>query len=430
MIPAGFLLLWGAADTASLAGLLVSVAVFVHMAMKSRRNPQQYTDVDTLFCETYEAARTRFRCVSNRSGAKYEELPVTSNLTTAVALLEGDERKLLIHVSGTHGVDGHAGSAIQLAFLEEVVTRGGWPDTSPTIVFVHLLNPFGFKHGRFCNENNVDLNRNNLSEEDLDEALLRSVGKTMSEDTKFHDAQKDKQEYDSLDSFLNPSKPVVASRFAEACFWARFIFHIVKAMGSAVLRKVMIQGQHHNSKGLFFSGREMEVSHANLVEYFSRKQFKRVKRVAVIDVATGLGDDPGMDTLVVNGLGQYSILKRLFRETHHDRQLEAYQDPKSKAGGGVYRNVLPGTTCHHSRLFPKAEALELTQSFATIAPELILRALREENAAYQGKTDMQSWAAAAAQCRAAFYLRTRSWKNRVLHQGRVAIDRVTACLMT
>lgn len=429
MIPACFLFWLGVGDAAPLFALAVSLMVFLRRAMRSRDVPNQATEVDTVFCETYEAARTRFRCVCNRAGAKYEELPVSNGLTTAVAFFEGDERKLFVHVSGTHGVDGHAGNAIQLQFIEEIVTRGGWTATGPSLVFVHLLNPFGFKHGRFFNENNVDLNRNNLSEKGWEEAHLRSQGKTHIPD-KYPDASKDKRDYDSLSSFLNPSEPVKIGRFSEACYWAKYIYQSFKLKSPAVLRKAILQGQFHNPKGLFYGGRELEKSHANLAEYFARPAFKRVRRVAVIDVTTGLGDDPGMDTLVVNGREQYSILRRLFLDTHEDWQLEVYQDPRSKAGGGVYQNVMPGTTCHYSRLFPKADALELTQNFATISPELALRALREENAAFQGKTDMKFWAAASAQCRAAYYVRTRAWKTRVLHQGRVVIDRVTACLMT
>ena len=79
---------------------------------------------------------------------------------------------LLVHISGTHGVEGPAGSAIQLASLNYLSSH---PLSHPTtgVLFVHGLNAYGFKHHRRVNENNVDLNRNFLTKEGWEEALGR-----------------------------------------------------------------------------------------------------------------------------------------------------------------------------------------------------------------------------------------------------------------
>jgi len=39
------------------------------------------------------------------------------------------------------------------------------------MLFIHVLNPFGMKHNRRFNQNNVDLNRNFLTEEEFKEQL-------------------------------------------------------------------------------------------------------------------------------------------------------------------------------------------------------------------------------------------------------------------
>jgi hypothetical protein len=59
---------------------------------------------------------------------------------------------------GTHGIEGYAGSAVQIAWL-----KAGGPGALPpgtAVLLVHAINPWGFAHGQRVTENNVDLNRN------------------------------------------------------------------------------------------------------------------------------------------------------------------------------------------------------------------------------------------------------------------------------
>jgi len=79
-------------------------------------------------------------------------------LSTDVAVI-GDPAasKLMLVISGTHGVEGYYGSDSQIAWLDDLP-----PDTLPTdtaIVLLHLLNPWGASHLRRVNEENIDLNR-------------------------------------------------------------------------------------------------------------------------------------------------------------------------------------------------------------------------------------------------------------------------------
>ncbi len=65
-----------------------------------------------------------------------------------------DPRYVLLHSSGLHGVEGFAGSAIQLQLISESVFEKYGNDAC--IVFVHCLNPYGMSYHRRWNENNVD----------------------------------------------------------------------------------------------------------------------------------------------------------------------------------------------------------------------------------------------------------------------------------
>jgi len=67
-------------------------------------------------------------------------------------------KKVLLSISGTHGVEGYCGSGIQVGSI-----RTGWhlkADSDVAIVMIHGLNPHGMSHMRRVNEDGVDVNRN------------------------------------------------------------------------------------------------------------------------------------------------------------------------------------------------------------------------------------------------------------------------------
>jgi len=66
---------------------------------------------------------------------------------------------MLVLISGTHGIEGFAGSACQAGILHAGIELP--PDTG--LLLVHAINPYGFAWGRRVNEDNVDLNRNFVS---------------------------------------------------------------------------------------------------------------------------------------------------------------------------------------------------------------------------------------------------------------------------
>jgi len=74
-------------------------------------------------------------------------------------------------MSGIHGIEGFAGSAVQLALLDK--WNRGELDGKPTIVLVHVMNPFGMANWRRWNENSVDLNRNLLLDGNFKEKIAQ-----------------------------------------------------------------------------------------------------------------------------------------------------------------------------------------------------------------------------------------------------------------
>ena len=83
--------------------------------------------------------------------------PYGNNLYVDVAWIGNPEaEKLYMSTSGIHGVEGFAGSAIQLSVLNSF---NKIPD-NVAFAFIHILNPWGMSWIRRENESNVDLNRN------------------------------------------------------------------------------------------------------------------------------------------------------------------------------------------------------------------------------------------------------------------------------
>ena len=69
---------------------------------------------ECFFRNSYRDARNLFLESARLAGAELTELPVSQNLITDVAVFKGSNEKVLLHISGTHGTEGYAGSASQV----------------------------------------------------------------------------------------------------------------------------------------------------------------------------------------------------------------------------------------------------------------------------------------------------------------------------
>jgi len=104
---------------------------------------------------SYQEARGRF-FLATRNATFVDSLPVADDLFIDVAVYKGRPDELVLHISGTHGVEAYVGSAIQISAAPHLHPSSA----KPTVILVHALNAFGFSNSRRVNENNVDLNRN------------------------------------------------------------------------------------------------------------------------------------------------------------------------------------------------------------------------------------------------------------------------------
>lgn len=300
------------------------------------------------FSADYAAARDRFRASVAENQGKHLTIdldttgPNQEDLTIDIGWFGASTpKRVLLHTSGLHGIEGFAGSAIQLACM----ARDTFDlDDGDAIVFVHILNPYGMAWLRRVNESNVDLNRNFLP-----------AGRP------YRGAS---DGYRTMNTVLNPETP------------PSFDFFLIRALGKILrhgyttLKQAITEGQYAFEKGLFFGGRKLEQGPRLYTQWLENNLTNAVD-VFTVDVHTGLGK-PGVDTLLVDLNAddpEFIALEKTFGE--HVASWDAGSSVAYQIHGGhpsVIGRVLPGTKVRF-----------LTQEFGTIKPLKVLHALREEN---------------------------------------------------
>jgi hypothetical protein len=214
----------------------------------------------------YAAARTAFLTAADAAGATVTRHahpgrgPDDGALATEVAVLgPPDARHRLLVVSGTHGVEGFAGSLCQTTWLRDGVDL----PADLAVVMVHAINPHGFAWVRRVNEDNVDLNRNCI---DFDAPLPANPG------------------YDELASAIVPEEWDDQTRQRTA----EHLLEFAGRNGFDGLQAAVSSGQYTHPRGIFFGGQRPVWSRTTL-ESIVRSRLATADRVAIIDLHTGLG---------------------------------------------------------------------------------------------------------------------------------------------
>ena len=187
------------------------------------------------FSETYEEARTRFLETAIHAGGRLKtyENPLARGPRGSALCLDTawfgpeDAEAVLFNICGTHGAEGYAGSAAQLAWMTTCGPRDLPPRTAALLV--HAANPFGFAWGLRGTENNVDLNRNFL-----DHSLPHPENPL----------------YDELHKFLCPKRLDDQSMSKLVGAGARF----VQKHGQWALEDAISRGQYTHPDGYHYGG--------------------------------------------------------------------------------------------------------------------------------------------------------------------------------
>lgn len=358
-------------------------------------------EIDDYFSTDYYDARNKFRLAIDRhSNAQLYSLPLeieNYDLTIDIGLFRRSARKLLIIISGTHGVEGFAGSAIQNALLSRDSNLTQSDPSLPTLLFIHSLNPYGFAQLRRWNENNVDLNRNFLSSKEFQNLFKRDPNAFG---------------YRDLYDMINPSSVIDSTDF----FWIKALTCIIR-YGFYSIKQALVTGNYHFQMSLFFGGQELQPSHV-LVKKFLQTQLSLsdVQQLAILDIHTGLGPS-GQDSLLVDETTELNV-KRVFAPLDPSRIVIPGDIDASDAFRG-YQNVTGSVGRGLLSLFPScSENLVMSSEFGTVPAIFVFKALREENAAYHHAP--QHRIIPAQNVRDVFYRHQDStWKQSIISRGRI-----------
>lgn len=337
-----------------------------------------YAEARSRFLERCRDANAVLRSYENTSAPRGRE----AGLWTDVARF-GDPRApaALVLISGTHGIEGYAGSACQLRTVDALLPTPADPPV--TVYAIHALNPYGFALGRRVNEDNVDVNRNFVD----------------------HDAPPANDDYATVHPYLLPAGWDGAGREAAE----EGLRRLAAAKGMTWLQAAITMGQYTHPDGLFYGGREPVWSNRVLRRFVSG-ELTGHGTVAVIDLHTGLGEH-----------GQAEVIFRGVPGSHDEAVVTSwYGAVTSSERGDSSSTVIGGNTPSAFREeLPAARVLPVTLEFGTHPPLTVLEALREEQwlTLHPGAASEDVRARVVGTLREAFYCSDARWRTDVLEAG-------------
>jgi hypothetical protein len=352
------------------------------------------------FSTDFARARTHFLQAASAASALVNSYaypargPAGEELATDVAWLgPATASKVLVTVSGTHGVEGFCGSGAQIDWLERQEHKRLAEDTAAMLI--HALNPHGFAWRRRVTHENVDLNRNWI---DFSAPLPQNIA------------------YDGLAATLCPSEWSDESRAQTLAKLQAYIHE----HGMQQFVQAVSGGQYKHDKGIFFGGASPTASRQTLTSILNER-LSGAKHVAFIDYHSGLGATGFAEQITPAGLGSAA----------YDRARSWYGAAVTSIGtqgeefakvGGDWLSAVP-------KMMPDAAVTAIALEFGTVDPFQVLDALRADNWLHMhGNPQAPEAGVIKEQITKAFYVDNDLWRGMVLGQSLLACRQALAGL--
>jgi len=293
-----------------------------------------------------------------------------------------DSGRLLLLTSATHGLEGFCGSGVQLALIDDEDFHSEAAAAGVAVLYVHGVNPWGFSWLRRWTHENVDLNRNCID---------------------FNDPAgiPENPEYDALADLLVPETWPDPEADQSLAAW-------IDENGFDALKDAVQHGQYRHPDGLFYGG--SEPSWSNLAFRRMLRDFGgHCKHLALIDFHTGLGPE---------GHGE----KILMTDDSTEKLARARQwwgEVTSLTGGDSVSSQVAGPLpCLLPEECPQAEVTDIALEFGTVAPNVVLSALRADQWLYRTPdADAEMRENIKKMVLSAFYVDRDDWKSTILDQA-------------
>ena len=345
------------------------------------------------FAPTYREARERLLEAARPTGALVTShrhpgpSPDGSPLFTDVVRVgPQDARQILVIISGTHGVEGFAGSAMQIAALHGVRTQPLARDTG--LILIHALNPHGFAWCRRVDAQNIDVNRNLMD----------------------HDAvAPDNPDYELLHGVLCPQEWSEATRLTGA----RTLSDFQARHGRTCLENALAQGQRSHDDGLFYRGSGPSWS-IQLLRSTLASSVMHAHRIVALDVHTGLGSYGGCELIcgMEEGDSRVAAVRRWLGEgALFFGATSGYQRMAGAIDSGI------------EALLAGIDVTAVTVEFGTLPTLDVLQALRADNWLHRQRAHPDLNDPIKQDMRRAFNPQDDDWRELVLLRGRQVIAR-------
>lgn len=224
--------------------------------------------IDTaVFPGSYAAARQRWLAQLNKLPCHTRCLPYPCTgigpegeqlVTDSIWIGPEGVSRVLVLLGGTHGIEGFAGSAIQIDQLALIAEGLIVIPADTAVLMVHALTPGAYAWQRRCDADGVDLNRNNVD---------------------FSRPLPENKDYELLKNTFY---------LADAAQRKIALAEFEQQYGRVALEKAVSAGQYSDPSGPFYGGKAP--AHGRLVcEDLMRKYALQERDLAVIDLHTGLG---------------------------------------------------------------------------------------------------------------------------------------------
>ncbi len=353
-------------------------------------------DIVDQFSANYSDARGKFLAGCLGAGAQVTHYrnpvagPDGEALFTDVARLgPAAAARVLLVISGTHGVEGFCGSGVQAGLLENT-DAPTLPD-GVALLLVHAINPYGFAWLRRVTEDNVDLNRNFLDHE---------AG-----------GYPENPGYDQLADALVPEIWDEAARaLAE-----QVIDEYGERHGLFALQAAISVGQYRHNQGLFFGGQAPTWSR-RVMEQIVKAELGEARHVGLIDFHTGLGP---------YGYGEPICLHEPDQAAHKRARAWFGEDVTSPKGGSSSSPDVRGTLAEGLfNCVGHAQWTGIALEFGTKPIPDVINALRGDAWLHNhGEVKSAQGREIKATIRAAFYPDEADWKRKIWTRGADMVKR-------
>lgn len=354
-------------------------------------------DLNQTFSHDYASARHKFSELCHQLGWHLESHRLTGrgaqgeelSLDVSTNRVPPDTPTLVLS-SGLHGVEGYFGSAVQLAFLQNLIDD---PSVTPAIriVCMHAVNPYGFSHRRRFDHDNIDLNRNFLS---ADQAV-----------------QPINEAYRQLNSFLNPPhEPRPELFYLQA-------LRMIRRHGYHALVQAIAGGQYEFPRGIFYGGSQPAESHRIVKEHW-RRWLAEPREVIHLDWHTGLGAWAEYELLFDYALLDWhrNVLDFVAPTSSKAKQSDGDADYTTQGGWGAW--------CQHHRATDAQKYFYACAEFGTYRPITVLRGLRAENQSHHwGDPSASSTHRSKKQLVELFCPASSRWRQSVIPKSLQLINR-------